>query len=474
MRKPHQLISLALLGFVMQGAFAGPVELQQATATYSQRITGIWTVNFAIDADAVNSGWAVQHPDGYATAEIAVFETVQDIGWLGGTRLTFQLKTHLDNGDRHNLGRFRLSATGDDRSQFADGLAEGGDVSANWEVLEPSDYSSAAGAVLTKLPDNSLLASGTDAVAEQYTIVARTTLPKITGIRLETLHDDSLPHRGPGRAPGDGNFVLVDFKVSADPVTGCAAAPSGLVAWWPGEGNANDIIGINHGTLVNGATFAPGMVDQGFSFDGVNDYVRVPDSVTLRLTNELTFELWFKADQWMPVYGHGLFNKRSGSGVNYGLVITDVYGVQLYYDDPTLMDGDFPGNLLEISTYFPLPSVGVFHHFAGTYRQVDATHIELKTYIDGVLIRTRTLLGNLAKTLNSAPVVIGSAADSTSNVFKGVIDEVSLYNRALSGAEIQGIYAAGSAGKCQLPLPPSIVSQPLSQTPPPVGRWGWR
>ena len=55
----------------------------------------------------------------------------------------------------------------------------------------------------------------------------------------------------------------------------CVAPPSGMVSWWPGEGNANDIQGINNGTLVNGATFAPGKVGQAFSFDGLDDGVTI-------------------------------------------------------------------------------------------------------------------------------------------------------------------------------------------------------
>ena len=49
--------------------------------------------------------------------------------------------------------------------------------------------------------------------------------------------------------------------------------------------------------------------------------------------------------------------------------------------------------------------------------------------------------------------------------FNGLVDEVSLYNRALSATEIQAIYAAGSAGKCPpSPMPPSITMQPTNQT----------
>jgi len=80
------------------------------------------------------------------------------------------------------------------------------------------------------------------------------------------------------------------------PPTNCVPAPSGLVSWWPGEGNANDIIGTNDGTAVD-VTYANGMVGQAFSFNGSNSYVQVPDAPSLQLTNALTIEFWVKRQQ---------------------------------------------------------------------------------------------------------------------------------------------------------------------------------
>jgi hypothetical protein len=82
-----------------------------------------------------------------------------------------------------------------------------------WIVLDPAEFKSSGGAVLKKLPDSSILASGKNPYPETYTITAKTPLMGITGIRLEVLSDKSLAAGGPGRAP-NGNFVLNEFKVS--------------------------------------------------------------------------------------------------------------------------------------------------------------------------------------------------------------------------------------------------------------------
>ena len=85
-----------------------------------------------------------------------------------------------------------------------------------WTVLEPATMKSAGGAVLSKEPDNSVLATGKNPSPEKYTITATTKLTGITAVRLEVLADRRLPAGGPGRAP-NGNFVLNEFRVTAAP-----------------------------------------------------------------------------------------------------------------------------------------------------------------------------------------------------------------------------------------------------------------
>ncbi|MCX6910554.1 MAG: hypothetical protein NTY01_21270 [Verrucomicrobia bacterium] len=83
-----------------------------------------------------------------------------------------------------------------------------------WNQLEPSEFRSAGGARLTKLADGSLLASGENPPQDSYVIKATAPSSAITAIRLETLPDDSLPIKGPGRAV-NGNFTLAEFTVTA-------------------------------------------------------------------------------------------------------------------------------------------------------------------------------------------------------------------------------------------------------------------
>ncbi|SRR6266567_7053026 len=68
----------------------------------------------------------------------------------------------------------------------------------------------------------------------------------------------------------------------------CAPTPSGLVSFWPGDGNANDFQGSNNGTLEGNATFGPGFIGPAFSFDGAGD-VAIP---SINVGSAFTVELW--------------------------------------------------------------------------------------------------------------------------------------------------------------------------------------
>lgn len=102
----------------------------------------------------------------------------------------------------------------------------------------------------------------------------------------------------------DGCMYVSEFgadtiwKICADQVEpSCTPPPADLVSWWPGDGNATDIMDGNDGTLQNGATFGTGMVDQAFSFDGFDDFVEIANTATMDVgTGDFTIDLWINFD----------------------------------------------------------------------------------------------------------------------------------------------------------------------------------
>jgi hypothetical protein len=193
------------------------VGLQNASATFSQTFTGDFSVRRAINGTTDDGlGWAIDPQEGQN--QTAVFPTTANIGYAGGSLLTFTINHAYAVWGAHMLGRFRLSVRTDDRNTLYDGLAARGDGTAHWTVLEPLSYYSSSGETLTKLPDHSIIVSGPLLNTDVFTITAPTTLSGITGIRLEALTDPGLPFNGPGRQPENGNFVLSEFSVGIDPI----------------------------------------------------------------------------------------------------------------------------------------------------------------------------------------------------------------------------------------------------------------
>jgi hypothetical protein len=204
-----------------QAAAAGspaPVTLTEGTASFSQ---GDWCCNLNVDeavdgqlydydASGTYNGWAIYNVNS-SDPQTAVWETSSEVN---ASQLDFNL--YHTFAAAHSLGRFRLSYTTDDRSQFADGLNTSGDVTANWIVLTGATVSGTGGESFTELGDNSILGSGPAPATSVYSVSFAGSFTGITGIRLEALADPSLPDSGPGRA-GNGNFHLVEITLDATP-----------------------------------------------------------------------------------------------------------------------------------------------------------------------------------------------------------------------------------------------------------------
>lgn len=229
----------------------------------------------------------------------------------------------------------------------------------------------------------------------------------------------------------------------------CVQPPMGLVSWWRGEGNTRDIVGTNDGTPTS-ITYVPGKVGQAFYFNGLAlSHISVADRPSLDLTGEITIEFWYNSETEGQLAG---FIGKRGPGEVTNYAINDYFvGLGLYYNDPSNCCTGDDGNIFEIAR-IDSPQANVYHHFAGTYRQIDQTRVELNIFIDGILKRTLIQPGNLANAVNDVPLIIGSTV-AGGEPFFGIMDEVTIYRNALTGPEIQSIFAAGSAGKCTDNLP---------------------
>jgi hypothetical protein len=92
----------------------------------------------------------------------------------------------------------------------------------------------------------------------------------------------------------------------------------GLLSWWPGEGDATDSLGQHHGTLANGATFAPGYIGQAFQLDGVDDYVELGGWTP---GPTWTLEAWVNAKA-LPAGRHAILGNANACR-DWGIVLQD-------------------------------------------------------------------------------------------------------------------------------------------------------
>ncbi len=200
--------------------------------------------------------------------------------------------------------------------------------------------------------------------------------------------------------------------------------PAGLVSWWSGDGTTADKQGLNNGALSGTASYGAGMFGQAFNFNG--GYLTVLDSPSLDFApgSSMTVEMWVKRTQAgsAPYY----FGKRVSCGsYNY----------------------QSPADQFSSGTIYAAP-VGQWRHMAWVF-----TGAELLQYVNGALVyRTENALGPV----NAAALFIG-ASGTCGSTFVGLMDEVRLYNRALSAAEIQAVYGGQTIGA------PVLTQQPVSQ-----------
>ena len=222
---------------------------------------------------------------------------------------------------------------------------------------------------------------------------------------------------------------------SCDPLTGCVYFPLGcdsvdesLKLYIPFDGNADDISGYGNNGIVYGATLTEdrnGNPNSAYQFNGVDNYIDFGTSdLGLTGSSEITVSVWVKPDTPTTYHStvlasdpyfrpYGIKTRGLGSTVTAQCMIRTLSGGDY-------IDADIGGII-----------VGNWHHIACTY---DGTSASI--YVDGELQNSVSISGSLH--MPSQQILAGARSTSPpSDFFNGAIDDIRIWNRALSASEIQ-------------------------------------
>jgi len=234
--------------------------------------------------------------------------------------------------------------------------------------------------------------------------------------------------------------IWVMVMVLAVTGTSNASLVDGLVGYYPFNGNANDeSSGSNHGTVEGAALTYDrfGNPDSAYSFDGTDDYIDVGD-VELVTGNTMSVQAWFnttaplafseRVDQDRPLVS------KLWSGVAFYL------GGCIY--DEHKIEFSVNSSWNRVESNYELND-GQWHHVVGVYDGTLASG-NIKLYVDGVL-QTMNFdhtdnIVDIPESLTIGSNNAGCSSGFAPDHFEGVIDDIRIYNRALSGAEVTELY----------------------------------
>jgi hypothetical protein len=208
-----------------------------------------------------------------------------------------------------------------------------------------------------------------------------------------------------------------------------------LIGHWQlndGSGTtASDASGNGRNGTLSGCSWVASGLGGALQLDGVDDYVSVPDAAALRLTGDMSIALWFRYDNavknWQRLLGKGTSDAR-----NYGLWVEG--------EDHRLMFQQQDANGDYCVCTHSTVGAGAWYHAAATVSGSD-----IKLYVNKVLVASGTRSGG--PVTSTEPLVMGHV-DGTAHdwlaFFDGKLDDARLYDHALSQAEVDAIYDAGS------------------------------
>ncbi len=253
-------------------------------------------------------------------------------------------------------------------------------------------------------------------------------------------------------------FVAAMVWILMTAGTAQANIHGGLVSYWPFDADLNDAVGSNNGTLVGTdpvANLSAGQFGNGIDLDGIDQYVDVGNASDLDMSvlsgaagnGHVSISAWFRVDAftkgWQALVAKGerftyRVQRRGG-----GQIMSYAGGV-----------GDIPG-----AGVGPVVSDGLLHHVVA----ISENGVSTRLWVDGMLVATGGAPsinneGDLAGTNPS--LQIGGNPQVPDRTWDGLLDDVGIWNRPLTAAEVGAIYNGGLQGNSLgtiIPEPSSIV-----------------
>lgn len=203
----------------------------------------------------------------------------------------------------------------------------------------------------------------------------------------------------------------------------------GLVGWWRFEGNSLDSSDYNNHGTAYGENYSPGVIGNAYAFDGSTSYIECGNDSSLSSLDGLTISAWVKTDSF---YGGIVVKGQEGNWQNneYGLRSSGS-DIRFYINNEYNY-----GGLNPLSDYIHTtpPTTDWFHYVARTSKDLG----KLEVYINGQLtdgvVRTVDDIGGT----KNRTLYIGKGYSTS--FFNGLLDEIRIYNKALTPEEIQEIY----------------------------------
>ena len=214
---------------------------------------------------------------------------------------------------------------------------------------------------------------------------------------------------------------------------------TGLVGYWPFNGNANDESGNGNNGIINGASLTTdrfGNNAKSYLFNGIDNYIEVVSNTQLSVTNSYSISAWFNANLWYntSTSDRSILSKIQSTG---------------WYGGYEIMIGGNTGDIIHTGNIAGSNFlIGNSGYSTNNWYLCTITFDSnnLKLYMNGILVSTIIRPGSIQSSNQS---LFFGRRDGCCQWFSGKIDDIGIWNRALTQEEINGLYNASSANECQ-------------------------